>query len=803
MMYLDLPSNKTRLALMLTAAFGLSACGESELSGNTGSGVFEEAYIQESLKAPTKISFNLSGSDATIPGPSFLLMDTNDGTLNIPTSDASATQSSMSSGNRAALAANLADPRAAMGTMDGWPVSMPIVMPFEGAGLADGVLASGVVVAQLTEGLTGSPNLKKMLVNGTDYQVISDAKNDRLIIQFADSLSEKGEYIIALTDDLNDANGDALGMSSSYATLVSKSTTIVNDSIATAAQVTKGINAIFAQLGTANEDIIYSSWFTTQSVGDTLYATKAAIATGAGLGDFGAVWKDSANPNDVSLTGAYFMSVPASGQDYATALPADTNFASYIETNNGSDAAALVTAYALGTVTVSKGTVKLPYFLEKDASTWNTTPFESAMPSLAIVSNVLNGDNSDDASAVGQQLVAAGVDLTTLATDPAEQLKLVGLTLTKADGSQLDSERVITRYNPVPQLKSLEDVPFILFTPTALVGSPGDMELVIYQHGITSAKENAYAFAANVINGAKTLTKDIAVIAIDQPLHGERSLDATRSANVDPTAFLNLTYLPVGRDNLRQSMLDNMGLRAAASITQSVTAFAGTPLAPLANTAVTNPSLFGHSLGGITGFGTVAMANSTLDDAAGDAIFKFSRVAAANTGGQIANLLLGSNTFGPGIIAQVTSGTTDATKAAELVSSFAYAAQTVIDAVDPFNLVGENDLNGTNVLDALPIHMQQVKSDATVPNTVTDAPFAGTEPLATKLQLTTVDSASQTTSNGRNFTKFSDVGKHSTVISPQEDDFSDLGHTTEMQSQLVQFLAGSSDYAVSDTSVLE
>ncbi|SFP14180.1 extracellular lipase, Pla-1/cef family [Enterovibrio norvegicus DSM 15893] len=777
-----LPMNKKLVVLALASALGLTACGgESELSGGSANGSYED-YIQDSLNAPTQVNFQLAGADASIPGPSFLLMNQTDGTLDIPTGGDNA----------------LSNPAAAMGTMDGWPVSMPMSLSFKGAGLADGFATTGISIVKLTESLTDpAVTVEKVLQLGTDFNVITSAES--AIVVFTQALEPSSEYAFAITNAFTDANGEGVGMTRSYATLISDSNPTLVDSLKPASALTQGVNTIFSAVGIQPQDIVYSSWFTTQSVGSTLYATKAAIASG--VGDFNAIWKGSANPNNVDLSQAYLMSVPASGEDYATAIQADTNFATYIDPN-GTIAPLLVGTYAANTVTVTKGTVKLPYFLEKGAANWNTTPFESGMPSLAIILSALGDEN---ASTVAQQLAAAGVDTAKLADDVTERLKLVGLTLTGANGAQLDAERIITGFSPIPQVKSLDDVPFVLFSPTTPSGA---VELVIYQHGITSAKENAYAFAANIINGAKGLGKDIAVLAIDQPIHGERSLDSTRSANVDPTNYLNLAYLPVGRDNLRQSALDNVGLRAAVTLSQAAGLFTNTPLATLDNTATTHPALFGHSLGGITGFSTVATANNTLstattDNSAADDLFTFSRVAAANTGGQIVNLLLGSESFGPLVRSQVTAGV-PAAEQESVINQFAYAAQTVIDAVDPFNLVALNDYQGTNVLDGLPIYMQQVKDDDTVPNAVTNAPFAGTIPLATSLGLAVVDSASQATSNGRNFTKFSDVGQHSSVIAPQDANLADLGHTTEMQSQLVQFLSGvAEDYSVADTSVLE
>ncbi|NMT18230.1 lipase, partial [Vibrio parahaemolyticus] len=96
-----------------------------------------------------------------------------------------------------------------------------------------------------------------------------------------------------------------------------------------------------------------------------------------------------------------------------------------------------------------------------------------------------------------------------------------------------------------PVVKSVEDVEVLVFTPKSGVAT----DVVIYQHGITSAKENAYAFAFNMVKAG------VAVIAIDLPIHGTRSLDEQRSANANVLAYLNLSNLAVARDNLRQRAL--------------------------------------------------------------------------------------------------------------------------------------------------------------------------------------------------------------------------------------------------------
>ncbi|MFL7009184.1 VolA/Pla-1 family phospholipase [Enterovibrio norvegicus] len=765
---------KTKFLAVLVSTTLLSACNDSGLSG-------------EPTLAETIIDFNLDPNNLAPVSPSFLSVDTKDGTI---ASDGFVGTDSYST--------DISDPSIALGKSDGWGTSAPFIINFKGSNLDAASASQGFHIMESGNPTSAdfSTSSRRMLEVNEDYEATS--LNNTLIIRFKKPLNPTSDYMFAITNDLKDINGNGVDASSTYFVLKgSIPVPVGSEALIPAKNITQLVEQEFSKEGIESSKIVFSTWFTTQSTGKTLQATKGAIASG--VGNFDAIWKDSANPNSVDLSQAYLMTVPASGEDYAAAIQADTNFATYIDVN-GTATPGLVNAYAANTVTVTKGTVKLPYFLEKGATDWNTTPFESAMPSLAIISNALG--SSENASTVTQQLVAAGIDPTKLASDTSEQLKLVGLDLNDANGSPLDSERVITRYNPIPKIKALDDVPFILFTPTSTLTSD-EMEIVIYQHGITSVKESAYAFAANIINGSKGLGKDIAILAIDQPIHGDRSLDATRSANVDPTNYLNLAYLPVGRDNLRQSILDNVGLRAAVTISQGANLFAGTPLATLANTATTNPALFGHSLGGITGFGTVVAANNTLSDAAGDSLFKFSKIAAANTGGQIVDLLIGSESFGPLVVSQVTAGVPEDQQAAT-INLFAFAAQTVIDTVDPINLVNIDDSNSSNVLAGLPIYMQQVKNDDTVPNSVTEKPLAGTIPLATSLGLAVVDSASQATSNGRNFTKFSDVGQHSSVIAPQDANLADLGHTTEMQSQLVQFLSGvAEDYSVADTSVLE
>ncbi|WP_462054245.1 VolA/Pla-1 family phospholipase, partial [Vibrio cholerae] len=513
---------------LLCSALWLAGCGDETNSSGASTEVVYESYIQQALQRDTTIKFALSGKDANVPLPSFALMNAKDGTLEIPSG-------SNTSGS---------NPLVAMGQVDGWPITMPLFLDFKGAGLADNIITSGIYLYELTDSMTGSPSIKALLTNGVDYTAVSSAASDKILIVPTKALNASSEYILAVTSEVSDANGNPVGTSASYAALKSKNKIYSEGDIATLQKVTQGVEKIFQLSGVDETQIVYSTWFSTQSVSNTLFATRGATASAFanGSNQLETVWKQTGLGLDTAYT--IQLGTPV---DFAAALTADDNFSTYIGADKKT---AILGTYSAGTVDVTKGTVRLPYYLET-GSKWNTQPFESAMPSLAKIKAALA--DSKEQLTIGSQLLAAGIDTTKLATDASEQLKLMGLTLTKSDGTALDPERYITRYSPVPKVKSVQDVPFLLFTPAG--AAPTD--IVIYQHGVTTAKENAYAFAKNLTAAG------LAVIAIDLPLHGERSLDSTRSANSDPLAYINLTYLAVARDNLRQSILDVLGLRAA------------------------------------------------------------------------------------------------------------------------------------------------------------------------------------------------------------------------------------------------
>ncbi|EPF2929175.1 VolA/Pla-1 family phospholipase [Vibrio navarrensis] len=806
---------------LLCSAILLAGCGDNTESSGTSTVTFEPA-VQALMNRDTSIKFTLQGKSASVPTPSYTLMDTTDGTLGLPTGGDDA----------------LTNPRAAMNTMDGWSTSMPIVLEFEGAGFNAGFVTSGISVIKLKKRLTDWDGITDIVeeplnINDfatPDYDFTVQANGNSLYIIFRDSLDESSEYIFAVTDNVLDKNGNPVGTSGSYASAKSAQVSYPSGSMASVQKVTKVTEGIFKKAAGVNPDnIVYSSWFSTQSVGDTLAAVKGVTATGFATGGntLNTVYKNSSNPGSVDLSAAYTITLGQS-KDFATALDEDTDFDKYIAEGDATKIAAMKTGikglYAASgaQVNVTQGVARLPYYLETGAD-WNAQPFVAAMPSLAKLSAALK--IPAEAANIQQQLSTGDfandpVDLANLATSPTEQLKLVGAKITLLDGSQLDSDRIITRYSPVPKVKSLQEVEVLLFTPVG--ATPTDV--VIYQHGITSAKENAYAFAYNLVKAG------VAVLAIDLPLHGTRSLDDQRSANANVLAYLNLSNLPVARDNVRQSVLDVLGLRASLVVSAKGGLLQNGPLAAFDPSTGSKVKMLGHSLGGIVGTSAVAAANQTLGSASADALYSFSAASIQNSGGQIANLLLGSSNFGPQIkhnLAKAASSdyskyvtlacaslsdkdcynnfeTSVATPAALAAlqagfNQFAYAAQTVLDTIDPFTNAAGLSYPGATMPS---FYMGMADQDTTVPNSVTSAPFAGTIPLATKLGLTTVNQSNTAVNATASFVQFNGTAGHSTFVTPKSD-MTDLSHHVEMQTQAADFLVDDSLSAVNNTSVLK
>lgn len=773
------------------------------------------------------LDYLLTGSNAV--RPSALAARASDGTLKFSTETA-----------------DLSNPVSAMSTLDGWSTTQAIqIVPVTSSGItvqapAAAEFAASVAPLYLLELSFDSTALrpsgvKKVLTYGTDFVVAASAGKLNLVP--LKPLNPSSYYMIVATDSLKDSNGNAVKAGSDYGNYKNNVGSNAQE------QTINGLIALQeglfkAATGVSTDHVIFSDWFGTQSGADVLVAVKGAAASvlKSPTLDAAALWKQDAKGN-TSLPGTYTLAVTGSNP-FLTQLDAEA----FLPQEQKD---ALATAFGPGTplnglaqlTTVYTGTVKLPYFLSSPATagSWDkakTQSWHGAIPSLYAIANALKASDSE----VIAGLVGAGVDpalLATLIADPtrqsellAEASKLIGVTLTSG-GKPLDAEQNIGRFNPLPMLEEVQSVPMRVFAKDALNTIT---DVIIYQHGVTSVKENAYALALGQIYAGMQAGKKVALVVIDHPLHGERgfalsgSMDTVTTSD-NPTPYLNLSYLTVARDNLKQSVADLLGLRLAVGLANAKGA--------IGSAGSLKVHFLGHSLGAISGTNLLAVANQSIGNAQADALFKFDTGGLAMPGGGIAPLLLNSPTFGPTIkMGVLTSGSaelkagftayapscktevptcfvneflpslsaTQQAAAASTLQSYSFAAQSVLDSADPINL-------GSGIKSDFPLFATEIVgdgalslSDQVIPNSIASAPLGGTEPLFKVLALQPLTATGAASHNAARFV----AGGHSSLLAPDEN-FDPSGDvTTEMQSEFASFfMSGGTAVKVTDPTLLK
>jgi hypothetical protein len=176
------------------------------------------------------------------------------------------------------------------------------------------------------------------------------------------------------------------------------------------------------------------------------------------------------------------------------------------------EVSAVLGSFAKGNVNVTQGSIALPYYLgipgTNTASAANTIKNSSWKADSALAANLNNFLNG------------AGFDLE----------------LPQGTGAS----EVVNSFYPFPEKNSDVEVPMLVMYPKLIDanqdGTPEtpfnpqqqngpEIPVVIYQHGITTDRSAALTF------GSALAANGIAVIAIDQPLHG---IDGTVITNEDP-----------------------------------------------------------------------------------------------------------------------------------------------------------------------------------------------------------------------------------------------------------------------------
>ncbi|MDF2179971.1 lipase [Aliiglaciecola sp. CAU 1673] len=865
---------KLLVSMTVAAALGLSGCGDTE--------TLQEAQ-DEASQAPAKpfarVVFDPTTSNLNVPNDLLMLPATGksffDFTLN---TEGSATF-------------NPANPTHALSALDGWsthhPFQIRISVP-SGVTLDPSSAGPGAVrIFEATQALegqepicqgiaaqVGAPGVPCVIGNelqwGVDFVTqMSDPVTGTINVVPLKPFKAKQGYVLATTTSLKDADGRAVLGSSTWD--LAKQDPETHPLGSAEQRLLQGVVDIFLDLlsgkGLNRDDITYTAYFSTQSAGTVLSTVKqlqigpfaqafaAALAQGA---DLATAQQSAAEylpaipvsegiaPDAFSLIAPSALGADLWAQLGALGLNSCNGLLAGLQnpdaTIRGTATQVFQQVGAFCAASLKSGTINLPYY----GSTTNPLGdwWKAACTNGAMLRSL-------GAQRVGALIGAGAVGPNNALCQAASGGQLFDLDLSgivQPDGTNINDPRNLTKVSPIPAAKSMQALNVQMTVPNPSIanlinpslGLPAISKpasgwpVIIMQHGITSKKEDMLA-----ITGALSLA-GFATVAIDHPLHGSRGfvLEGGKVVNASSgfggatTDYLNLASLLTARDNLRQSVVDIMGLRLGLNAVVDTTG--GT-----VHLDGRNVSFLGHSLGAITGTTAVAMSNRSLggDLANFDGMYAIKAATLAMPGGGVGGFLLESPSFGPLIkgsllasssadfqaalqqymaangITQVTGGLlaafypvfeanlTAAQKAAVYAgfSSFAFAAQTVIDASDPNNFAA---LIGSNT----PVHMIEVIGDGggvnlpdqVIPNT-TSLPLAGTEPLAALMGLEGVNSTiagnGETVSGLVRFLE----GSHSSILSPA----ASAKATAEMQRQVATYMATQGTVIqVTDTTVV-
>ncbi|MBF7072697.1 hypothetical protein ISG33_04700 [Glaciecola sp. MH2013] len=847
--------NKLLISASVLAALGLSGCG----GGDSLSDIREETEVQTAF---SRVVFDPAGGNLNIPND-LLMLPGDDGffdyTLNIPVADPT----------------DFGDPQNALNVLDGWSTTQPFVINVETpdeVSLDASTYPQGLHIYEATLGLNQADpdcaaiqipsagcKIGDKLTYGVDF-IAQPADGSTITIIPLRPLKAAQGYMLVMTTDLKDSTGKSVQGSTTW-DLVSQD--INSSPLATESQLSLQtlINLHLDSLAGAGVDttnVTYASAFTTQSTSTVLDTVKqlmiAEFAQRAALQDPTAgqalpaiVARDvAAAPNTMEflglvsedlVAGAVMLGVSQLPAEAAPLIPAinASDFSSFTtcagllngagggfgsqipqvnEFAAGVASGILAQAGPFCAATRFEGNISLPYY--------------SGVPSIE---NPLAPINAFWTSACDSGIVLAGAAALLPNAEPGPNAALcsnVGLADVRLNGQLLDRDRNLTKFSPVPQLtgrnSGTEQLDVQITVPNAQVAAAlgftiempeAGWPVVMLAHGITSRKEDMLA-----VTGALSLA-GFATVAIDQPVHGSRGWDVNGDGNDDlnattisATHYLNLASLPTARDNLRQSVSDLLGLRLGLN------AVADTTATQAINLDERNVSIFGVSLGAITGGNFAAVANTSFDGplAAFNDFFAVQTASLESPGGGTANFLIESAAFGPlikGLLlsqgspdfqaflvaqfgsvsvteAQLVGAVTaflgaltpEQTAAANgLFNQFAFAAQTMIDSADPINYF-ENLASNT------PVHMMTVVGDGgeeNLPDQVipvtTALPLAGQQALVNIMGLEQVSSTvvGAEPSSG---VVFFNQGQHASSLDPSRGP----AVTAEMQTQVANYV---------------
>jgi Pla-1/cef family extracellular lipase len=622
---------------------------------------------------------------------------------------------------------------------------------------------------------------------------VTQKSGDSVVVVPMKPLKAETTYIVVMTNNLKDSNGRAIDGSTTYE--LARQDVSTAPLAGTLLDLQYTINSYEAAVvadGVDSSTIIYTAGVTTQSTSRVLSTVKSLMAAGV--------------PQMVANAQ---QGIPAIGI-------ADTGI-SVADVLAGVIPASSVPLYS--TANYMRGSITLPYY----------SGLPSAENPLAPVNNWWRArcDSGATLANMDPTLVPAGP------LDPNDGLCMNFGLRDLSSVVAIDTERNLTKFNPIPATSAMLPIDVQMTTPDVNVanavrtamGLPAIAEpengwpVVMLVHGVTSTKEQMLP-----ITGLLSLF-GLATVAIDQPLHGSRGFDLNgdgvddiNTSTVSTLHYVNLGSMLTMRDNTRQSTADLLGLRLGLNFLGGVDA-GGNPI----KVDSSKVHLLGHSLGGIYGLNTVGLANSPLDPSI-DPLYNIASTSLAMPGLMLANFGIESPAFeglaksnltlelSPDFKALIDATYPDGASQEELTATyfafydalsaeqkaeldagfaqFTFAAQTVTDSGDPIAYV--QALAATET----PTHLIEVVGngvdnlpDQTVTNTAPFTPMGGTEAAIRLLGLAGV---SEDTA-GSGAVRFAS-GHHSSILDPRPtaaspDPELSARATQEMQTQVATFFA--------------
>ncbi|MDO6427851.1 lipase [Thalassotalea sp. 1_MG-2023] len=782
---------KLVLSLAIASTLGLAAC-DSETVKDVKKDVASET---PAVITPARIVFDPASGIEGLSVPNDLIFSGSiDGTLEIPVEDPT----------------DGSDPFVAASALDGWSTVNPFVINID---MPEGRMLDGDSVfnpssVRVFETIMGGDTtdadcaavergLACKVVKELTYleDFVTQKSGNSIAFVPLKPLKGKTTYVFALTNSLQDSDGNAIAGSTTYelARQDINEKPLGSESQLVLQGVINSYEKAVVSAGVTSDDIIYTMAMTTQSTTDVLFTLKSLMANNLQQGIYPSI--------AMSDTGMSVADVLA-GQIPPQAVPL-YSAANYM-----------------------KGSITLPYYSGVPSADNPTAPANTWWTALCDSAAMLAGLAAQNPAAIPAEPISP-TDAQCMAISQASGLPAPGLR-----DLGIDTERNLTKYNPVPKVNAMMPLEVQMTTPDLAWVNPVRASMgmdpitepaegwpvVILQHGITTQKEVMLNLTGMLaVNG-------LATVAIDYPIHGTRgfNLDGAPGDEINATTVSALHYMNLGsmltmRDNTRQSAIDLLGVRLGLNF------FGGVDSNGNAININSNEVHFlGHSLGAIYGINAVTLANTPLAPTF-DPLLNITSNILAMPGLMLANFgiespafegLAKSNlaysasedfknfvdmSFPTGYTQEQLTATYEqfyagltAAQQAELDAVFAQftlIAQTVTDSGDPVNFVQQLAATGTptllfeivgNGMDNLP--------DQVVTNTAPFTPLGGTEPAIALLGLPGVNETTQ----GSGAVRFL-YGHHGSLLDPRAnaaspDEEKSAAVMTEMQRQLISFI---------------